>query len=898
MWAMYNLYAQQDRRWYEPLDRYNPDPELLAVHRRLVPRAWGLRRRGLWFIVDVPGATLVPQGWKLHVSTAPDRAEQTLADALEVLVEQRVPFKFLLDRRSTERTLAKRWSRGSAGKFITVYPATDEEFLTVAKELADAVGDTGGPHILSDRPVPGSTSVFYRYGGFLADRRYTPDGVPSLMLKAPDGSDVPDYRQPYYSVPSWATDPFGEAEPEAGVPLLDDGRYRVESALAFSNGGGVYTGAVEADGSPVILKEARPGVMASSTTSALEALEREHRILEKLADTGHFVRPRGFFSESGHHFLVEDRVTGPQMSTRSVSTNPLHTLDLTPEGLRGYYATQQRWWLQLADAIAAAHARGVVLADLSFTNVLIDDGPDGSTPDSRLVVIDLEAAIEHGVDAPLGLTTPGVSSPRVIEDKLADGAGDYYALGALMLGSLHPVNAAVGFHPELLPGFLEALRDDLALPPGLTDLIGELMDPAAQGAGPDPVAVRRRIEALDFATHRAWDSPVPLLLPATGPTSEQRAHTVETARGLVDTIMLSGDPTRSDRLFPGHPLQHETNPYSVGYGAAGVLHTLLNLSDEVADGSGRRSRLPGMATSWLLAAPLSPARIPPGLYTGLAGVAWTLDEAGQPDRAREVLRDAVDHPLLDGEPGMLQGIAGVGTACLRLWRSQGDASHLDNAVALAERLVLPHGPIGYAYGGSGVSTFLLYLALATGDDKWQSLSRTALRHDLEQLFPLNDVLSSFPSHAPDDGENPTDLKPYWDHGTAGVATAVLRQLAVAPDDELRQAWDAMRADLVRSWSVMPQLYHGLSGLGMALLDAAELIGDEQAGLDAWRTAEGVLRFVVGAPDQTSVPGEQCLRESVDLATGASGVLMFLDRLTRYREGSRTNNNFLLDDLLP
>ncbi|HEY3004855.1 MAG TPA: class III lanthionine synthetase LanKC [Kribbellaceae bacterium] len=918
---MYHRYAQQDSRWYEPIDRYSPDPELLAVHRRLVPREWPLRRRGIWYIVNPPGATLVRQGWKLHVSTHPDRAEQTLADALGVLVEQRVPFKFLLDRRSVTRTLAKSWSRGSSGKFVTVYPEDDDRFLRIAKELADAVGDTGGPHLLSDRPVPGSTSVFYRYGGFIADTRLGADGVPSLVIQDPDGNDVPDYRQPYYSVPAWATDPFGEPDPDPGVPELDGGRYRIQSALAFSNAGGVYLATDTADGSTVVIKEARPGLVVGEGVSAIEALEREYGVLTRLADAPHFVRPRRLFAEGGHSFLVEERVTGPQASTRAISTNPIHTLDLSGDALRTYFQGQRRWWLQLTDAIAGAHERGVVLADLSFTNVLIDDGPDGDDPDRGLVIIDLEASIREGVDEPMGLSTPGVANPNVIEDGTADRAGDWYALGALMLGSLHPVNSAVGYRPDLLPGFLAAMDADLALPAGLTGLIRDLMNPDVRGDGPDPATIRARIAALDLDTNPGWQTPVPLARPAPEPTAALRDQVFDTARGFARTIAAAADPARDDRLFPGHPYQYELNPYSVAYGAAGVLHAVRS-ADPVIHDLEPAPRLLHTATTWLLKSPVRPDTTPPGLYTGLAGIAWVLAEAGHREHARGLLAEAVHSPRLAAEAGVLQGRAGVGLACLRFWSRYDDGEALGWALKLGSELAdtaiysghlssdldggtahWPDGgpgvPVGYAYGAGGVALFLLHLALATGDERWQVLGRRALNFDLAQLYQVNDVLSLFPARtAAEPGQEPSSLKTYWDEGTAGVATTLLRYLVVRPDAMLRAAWERMRPDLARGYTVMPQLFHGLSGIGMAMLDAAELIGDPRAVHEAWRTAQGVLRFVVHHDHEASLPGEQCLRESLDLATGVAGALMFLDRLLKHRPGTRTNANFVLDDLLP
>ena len=55
-------------------------------------------------------------------------------------------------------------------------------------------------------------------------------------------------------------------------------------------------------------------------------------------------------------------------------------------------------WLQIAIAIKAAHELGIVLGDLSFTNIIIDKP-------SRVQIIDLESAVEVGIDEQVGLRT-------------------------------------------------------------------------------------------------------------------------------------------------------------------------------------------------------------------------------------------------------------------------------------------------------------------------------------------------------------------------------------------------------------------------------------------------------------------------------------------------------------
>lgn len=910
MWDAILNYGQQHPRYFEPLSQYAPTAELLAVYQRHAPASAGLHRRGLWLISHPEGATLVQQGWKIHVSTAPDTAEEVLERTLPILVAHGVPFKFLLDRATLVRTSAKRWARGSSGKFITVYPGDEAEFSLVAKELANALDGIPGPFILSDRRVPGSANVFYRYGGFKAVKRLQPDGTDCLMISDPDGNDVPDIRNPFYRKPVWATDPFAEPDAPRGVPDLNNGRYAITRALTFSNAGGVYVALDKHTGDEVVIKEARPQVLVGARAlDAQQMLTKEYEILRLLADTGRYVQPVELFTEWEHTFLVEKFIDGEQMSSRSIRLNPLINGDLSRANLIGYYTEQQRQWLELLAAIVEAHRIGVVLADLSFTNVLIDKA------DGRVVLIDLEAAIRVGRDQPIGLHTPGVSSPAATRAADAVAADDYYSFGALMLGSVMVINSAVGHHPPALAGFLVELSADLRLPSGLAEIITSLMRPSG-AAVPDPELLRHQIAALDFAGHDGWSSPVPLAGTPSEPDGIPADELDRLVTGTTAQIRETADLHRADRLFPMFLLGYETNPYSVSYGAAGVLHVLQEIEGQVD----------GRFASWLLSGNWSDPQVcPPGLYTGTAGIAWVLDELGYHDIAIRALADAGRHPLAHVEPGVFSGTAGLGLACLRLSTRSVDPEQATSALAYAlecgRRLSdtalhdergahwLPgpgpgrtpenerQQPIGYGTGASGIALFLLYLSQATGDPSWRELGRQALDHDLSWAWRLTAGFVEFPSHTHEPTEEPKVIRGYWDEGTAGVATALLRYRVVADDDGLRSAWTVMRPDLCRKYAVLPQLFHGLAGVGMALQDAAELLGDAEAGSAARRLARGVALFAVPREHGTAWPSEQCFRESSDLATGAAGVAMFLHRLREPATGRSSNVNFVLDELL-
>ncbi|MFG2692668.1 class III lanthionine synthetase LanKC [Kitasatospora sp. NPDC048407] len=910
-WQSLQYYLQFDRRWYETAERHRPAPAHLAAFRELVPDGWATRRRGLWFIADPPGRNTPAQGWKLHVTAAAGESEEVLRLALPVLFAHNVAFKFLIDPWSVELTSGKTFSRTASGKFITVYPADDAEFHAVGKELAEALEGRTGPYILSDRRWPGSTAVYYRYGGFAAIKRLRADGINDLMIATPDGTLVPDVRNPYFETPPWVTDPFPPEQAEEEEAL--NGRYVVTGALMFGNRGGVYLATDRETDAQVVLKEARPGVLVGRPgRAATEVLEKEYQVLSELADTGYYVKPLDFFHEAGHAFLVEEYVDGPHYSRNCIATNPVITGKLDGESLRTYYRTQRALWRQIAEAVAAAHRRGILLGDLSYTNVHI-------TKDGRAVLLDLEAAVREGIDPHLGVHTIGLASPRLRATNRYDRANDWHCLGALIFSSVMVVNNTIGFHRPAQERFLDALTEDLALPAELASLIRDLTDPEAVDGDFDPDELLKRIDALPFDDPALWASPVPLTEPADRRYRDHEAlpglrdaDLAATVEGIAAEIEAAADAQRADRLFPSNPLVHQTNPLSLAYGATGILYGLHRLRGSVPD------RLLG----WALAKDVDPAAYPPGLYLGQSGLAWAFDALGHPAVARALMASARRHPLRNALPGILHGTAGHGLAALHLWHRQHDPELLADAVADGEHLAAtavhgpdgPHWPqpivgddrlhtrLGHGHGGSGIALFLLYLHLATGEERWYTLGRAALGHDLAHAATLPGGTLGFPSRT-GPAEGRTILRNYWDEGTAGVSVAVVRYLTVRPDDEqLAAVTEDLLRDSARRYAVFPHLAHGLAGLGNVLLDAGELLGEQRWLDEARRVADGILLSRIEQdgeiPGGIGFPGEQALRESCDLATGSIGVALFLDRLRLARPGTRTDFHFTVDGLLP
>src|SRR5437870_1652445 len=98
-----------------------------SVIRRSGESDWRVDPGQFWCRVEPAGVDLRQQGWKLHVSTTVLAAPLVLFRAAEVLVASRASFKFAGTLGRVSQQASGQASRGSGGKFITVYPYDDAQ---------------------------------------------------------------------------------------------------------------------------------------------------------------------------------------------------------------------------------------------------------------------------------------------------------------------------------------------------------------------------------------------------------------------------------------------------------------------------------------------------------------------------------------------------------------------------------------------------------------------------------------------------------------------------------------------------------------------------------------------------------------------------------------------------
>ncbi|MFG2869714.1 class IV lanthionine synthetase LanL [Streptomyces sp. NPDC048338] len=855
------------------------------------------------------------QGWKLHVSATAASAPAVLVKALDVLLREESAFKFVRSLEQVGALNSRATPRGSSGKFITVYPTTDDDAARIALELHKGTAGLAGPRILSDQPYAPQSLVHYRYGAFVGRRRLSDQGLLVWFIEDPDGNPVEDKRTGQYCPPSWAVCPFPASVPlpprqekAASSPVMLGGRFSVREAIRHTNKGGVYRGTDVTTGAPVVIKEARPHVEGDASGSDVrDWLRAEARTLERLKGTGLAPEPLAMFDMGGHLFLAQEEVPGVPLRTWVAER-------FRDVGGERYRADALAQIGRLVDLVAAAHAHGCVLRDFTPGNVMV-------RPDGELRLIDLELAVlEDDAPLPTRVGTPGFSAPERLVDAPVSPTADYYSLGAtvcFVLGGKVP--NLLTEEPDTRPAeqrfaeWLGACAGTLRPPDGLPETILGLMkdDPAERW---DPARAREALGGADPArpecpaARSAGTGEAPpgrdvarLPYPAAGParTAEPCDATQAAIDGMVNHLVDSMTPADDRWLWPVSTLAGETDPCTVQQGAAGVLAVLTRYFELTGDP--RLPELISTAGHWI-AARTDTRSIRPGLHFGGRGIAWALYDAGRAiaDRTLKAHASALALAPSEATPShdITHGSAGSGLAAAHLWHRTGDPRLAELVVDAADRLAAAARPepsgvswpvpaeavseeagkryLGFAHGTSGIGCFLLAAAAISGQPEHMDLA-VAAGEQLVAGAVMVGQAAQWPAQATD-----VPTAPYWCHGSAGIGSFLVRLWQRTGDERFGDlARGATHAVMERASRAALAQCHGLAGNGDFLLDMADATGDP-----AYRAmAEDLARLIVSERahrDSHVVFPNEYGDVSTSWSDGSAGILAFLLR-TRHTD---------------
>jgi serine/threonine protein kinase len=286
-----------------------------------------------------------------------------------------------------------------------------------------------------------------------------------------------------------------------------DGRYRVLEVLGEGGMGAVYLAEHLKLHKHVALKTIRARVadeaqhVARFSREAMATAQIEHPHVVSAIDFGEL--------PEGGHYLVMQLVRGASLTHHIGRGAPL-------------WPQAAELGAQIADALAAAHAVGVVHRDLKPDNVLLEEregrlwakvvdfGIARVSSEARQIGPASDGRPITAVNVILG--TPGYMAPEQALAGPVDGRADLYALGVILWEMCAGRRLWTGKDPaELFHAQLTAPPPDLlamvpGIPPALAALISQLLD-HTPGQRPAPGGVRDELRSLAHRESRAPASP-------------------------------------------------------------------------------------------------------------------------------------------------------------------------------------------------------------------------------------------------------------------------------------------------------------------------------------------------------------------------------------------------------
>ncbi|MEU6081049.1 class III lanthionine synthetase LanKC [Streptomyces sp. NPDC047108] len=874
----YAVFCDADRTFYDAPHRVpsttggSARGALYEAAQQEAPQGWQRHRSGDWLAFRPLDAELPSQGWKIHVSACLDNAEKVLAVVRDYCVPRSIAFKFMPSRYLLHTRNAKYADRAASGKFITVYPADDEQCREIAEDLDALLAGEPGPYILSDLRW-NDGPVYLRYGSFTERNAYE-NGELKPAVENAEGVLVPDRREPVFHIPEWVTPPDFLAPHLAAraATTTGDMPYAIERALHFSNGGGVYEGRDTRTGEKVVLKEGRPHAgLAADGADAVTRLEREKTALERLSGLGCTPEVRDWFTLGDHRFLVLEHIEGKPLNSFFARRHPLIEADPTPERLAEYTDWALRIHRLVEEAVEAIHGRGVAFNDLHLFNIMV------SEDESSVVLLDFEAAADVSEQRRQVIANPGFVAP-------ADRRGtdvDRYALACLRLALFLPLTSLFAVDRGKAAHLADLAAEQFPVPRAFLDeAVAEItrqVAPAEQRTGSTEAETVAAVRDLRGEAARAGG---PAAEGTGGPRVEGGrylpVHPADWPRSrdsMVDAILASATPEREDRFFPGDIAQFATpgGGASFGYGTAGVLHALAE-----AGGTSCPE-----AEEWLLRATKDPASgTPLGFYDGLSGIAWTLDRLGHTQRAHELATVVASEDWDGMATDLHSGLSGIALALDALAESTGDATLRTRARECARRVAdrtaaggttAPRAGrgrprAGLLHGASGEALVHLRLFERTGDEELLGLAADALRRDLACC-----VQSAGGALQVDEGWR---TMPYLGAGSVGIGMVLDDYLAHRADAEFETARREIVGAAQAKFYAQPGLFRGAAGMVLHL-SRTTTGGPGTLPADVRRQIDCLSWGAVPYRGRLAFPGEQMMRLSMDLSTGTAGCLLAL-----------------------
>lgn len=704
---------------------------------------------------------LPDQGWKIHITATINEAQRLLYDVSNYLIQHRISFKFAVNKNELIQKNSKYADRAASGKFVTIYPHNEKEFVELLKPLERITSIYhAGPYILNDKQWHNS-NVFFRYGGF-SEMMMNYKGNFVAAIKDNRGNLVPDKRVPYYYVPPFVKEPkeIQQTLGGSGDSTFEElQKYKNIKAIHFSDAGGVYK--ASKDNKQLILKEGRPQAgLDANGLSGYDRVKREYSFLKKLIDVPSVVTPVNYFVAWKHNYLVENMVQGSPLEDYVATKFPFMLYSnpakkAKDKSVYDYLLHVKVIISNIFNALDAIHNHGIAICDLQTNNIMV-------SKDDSVTLIDFETADIAGNKYVPGLQTPEFAPNIVLESEQAD----WFALKRIVSFLFMPVMIS----EKLVPGISRIKLNRVK------DVFGE-----------ETVKYINSVtEAIDRKAQYTEDNTDEQHHFLTLPNKRVDVSSVDNIVWELRKGLLENMNVKTSALIKGNPIYYRfpMSNYTIDHGAFGGIMALLR-SKKDAD------EISILFKEWLnkqrqqVLFYLGDPRTKLGLFDGITGICSCLYEIGDRNTAimlfKKVLKK-VDRGQLDFS--IYSGLAGIGLESVAFYQITKDKYFIEKAKNIARKIIsnfqsniLVQGSkpkrsyeVGLLNGLAGESLFLLKLYEIDEQNELFLMASKIIDHILNyDVSPDGEaglLTTNFDRHT-------SRALPYLDDGSIGLALVML-----------------------------------------------------------------------------------------------------------------------------
>ena len=793
------------------------------------------------------------QGWKIHITAVPMEAQEELYAVSKYLINNNISFKFiptidkLIDRNS------KNANRASSGKFITVYPHDTKIFIKLLDDLHELTKFyNNGPYILNDKQWKNG-NVFFRYGGF-KEMTMIKDGKKVDAIKDPSGKLIPDKRVPYYYLPEFVKEPMKIQENNKAVPISEYKelkKYKIVNAISFSDAGGVYKASI--NNRTCILKEGRPEAgLDSKETDGFYRVLHEYRVLDSLKDNPFVVNVNNYFTAWKHNYLEENFIKGMNLDDFIAIKFPFNIAKTSKKELQKYITNIKFIISELLKAIKSIHAEGVAIGDLQPSNVIF------SEKEQKITLIDFEAAQNPNTKYEPGIMTLGFVSNN------ADtyGEADWYAVGKIALYLLMPIETAnSSLSPKIEEIYYERIKTIFG------DEIVEFLENIKL-----EISKYTNVDGSPLFIKEFLKIPNEKLSKKTA-----QAFVNHLRQGIVNNLDF-----QSKGLIKGDIKQYRDNVsrYAISYGAFGGIMTLIRsggIPDEIVnDFDNWLSENCAIISSMDFSKENSY-----GLFDGLAGICSVLYDLGETEKATSLLKK-ISLSNVQGV-SIYSGVSGIGMVFLAGYLLTQDNQLLKKCYEAADivekdflnRTSKPVKNVnaGLLNGLAGEALFLYKVGQKTGQTKYKSIGIEIIDYVIKYQLKYDQEGSLY---IIDTSRKVKRAIPYLNDGAAGVAVVMI---SIYQDKKsfLNNKRKKILQDLISTTFCISTVEAGLLEGYAGFLVLGTLVNNYFSSSDLMNyILDGLNMYLFSnGTSEVYVPGATGLKCSMDVSTGASGIILAL-----------------------